>query len=173
MRALRRSGQLTCVLALLAASLLTPVAAAAAPAEPLSAAGQPGDFHATVTLLTGDTVEYTESADGRVSATTPGRNSGLRVYSDPTGYYVVPSEAEPYLASGVLDHELFDVKYLAHNGYGDDRMAELPVIVGYGQTVAGRSAAPATRLPGATKRRDLSSVNAGSLTIAPPLRADS
>jgi subtilisin family serine protease len=81
-----------------------------------------------VTLVTGDRVLLSTSADG-----TP---SGV-VESDGDHYlrrfggdlYVIPVEAEAALAADALDLELFNVTGLVEQGYDDQRSDSLPLIV--------------------------------------------
>ncbi|MFV2113962.1 S8 family serine peptidase [Micromonospora sp. LOL_025] len=127
-------------------------------------------LEATVTLITGHRVRYAEGADGRSSATVisspdgPAATDAFRSYSDPTGVYVIPQSAQDLVARGLLDQELFDVRYLARNGYGDDAAQSMPVIVSYGTGTRARAASPAA-LPGATVRRDLPSVAGAGLSV--------
>jgi hypothetical protein len=120
--------------------------AAPVPGVPAVAAGTTHN----VTLLTGDHVEYIESVGGRprvvvdpaprldgrpvtfttLDRTGPGGASGL---------YVVPSDAEPYLATRTLDRELFNVRQLTQEGLDDAVSSILPLIVTY------RTAAAAAR----------------------------
>ncbi|AWB94020.1 peptidase S8 [Aeromicrobium chenweiae] len=86
-----------------------------------------------VTLLTGDVVTVTDAGGGRRAATVvpaPGREEvtfqTLEVDGD---LQVYPSDAVPYLSSGVLDKELFDVTTLLEDGYAD--RDELPLIVSW------------------------------------------
>ncbi|MFL6073294.1 MAG: S8 family serine peptidase [Mycobacteriales bacterium] len=136
-------------------------AAATVPTQPAA-----GGYSTTITLITGDKVHYTEDAGGRVTATaTPGagrQGHTFRGRSDPHGYYLVPDDAQPYVASGLLDRELFDVRYLAHHGYDDTSMTTLPVIVGYGGQVAPRRFAP---LAGVAATRALPAVHGESVAV--------
>ncbi|RGC65504.1 Subtilisin DY [Micromonospora sp. MW-13] len=144
--------------------------------------GGPGGTSAVITLISGDKVRYTEGPDGRGTATVVGGSTGpnasrsFQAYSDPTGVYVIPQSAQGLVASGVLDRELFDVQYLARNGYGDDKATSTPVIVSYtaGAGTSARAAAspsPAA-LPGAVKRRDLPSVSGAGMAVDKAKAAD-
>jgi subtilisin family serine protease len=141
-------------LAALLASTLT-----ALPAQPASSAGltpgsaapSPGTTTSTMTLVTGDVVTSTvETGRERTVSVRPApRPSGVPVtfstFADGDHFYVIPSDAAPYLASDALDRRLFDLTSLTGlNGVP-------PVIVQY----AGRPAPPtlsrsATALPGTT-----------------------
>jgi subtilisin family serine protease len=146
-----------------------PAAARPAPARvPVRAAA--GGYSATITLITGDRVHYAEDAGGRTTATaTPGagrQGHTFRGSSDATGYYVVPDDAQQYVTSGLLDRELFDVKYLAHHGYGDADTSTLPVIVGYGRQVAERAVPQrAAQLAGVAAARALPAVHGESVAV--------
>lgn len=102
--------------------------AAAAPA-PTPASSGPTN---TVTLLTGDRV--TVGPDGtivRIQRGTGRADVSFTSSQDPTGTYVIPSDAIDLVADGRLDRELFDVRGLAEAGYDAlDRQAA-PVIVTY------------------------------------------
>lgn len=131
---------------------------------PSLAAGKPVD----VTLVTGDRVTYREDSGGRSAAVVtagPGREGvDFHIRSDQDGYYVVPGDAEPDLLAGLVDKRLFDVKYLATNGYADAAVGEVPVIVQYREPAA----APAERarsLPHAGSPLDLPSVNGAGVQV--------
>jgi hypothetical protein len=121
--------------ALLAATATLAVLASGFGAPPSSAAPEPAAKQttaipkaaATITLITGDQVDYRVDAAGRAEADFLGETP-FRGESGPDGVYVIPEAAEPYLASGLLDKELFDVQYLAEHGYADAQRSNLPVI---------------------------------------------
>ncbi|MPZ28164.1 MAG: S8 family serine peptidase [Micromonosporaceae bacterium] len=192
----RRAAALATVLTLTGASLAIPAPATAAPdvpanpapgqtaAQPTPLAGvAPGEHE--ITLLTGDTVLLTVAADGRYQATIgepAPRPDGSPVESfestsEPDGVYVVPSDAQPAIESGLLDRELFNITYLAEHGYTDAESDHLPMIVTYREPVgraSERSAAPddadlarhAEQLPGVTDAVGLSSINGGGAGLA-------
>lgn len=127
-----------------------------------------------ITLITGDEVVYRTSADGSFDATvTIDPDSGTRsvhAFGDSTGVYVIPDQAQPLVTAGVLDRELFDVKYLAEHGYADADTDGLPVIVGYRDAPsAGRQADELARaadtLPAASDPVALHSIDAVALTV--------
>ncbi len=130
---------------------------------PTPAAGA-RDRTATVTLVTGDVVEYVERADGTRSAGVlphAGSVSGFHSYEWGDRFYVVPLEAEPLLHSGRLDRRLFDVRGLVEQGYDDERRDTLPVIVDYAAGSAQlRAAGPPAAPDGAVTRRQLTSLGA-------------
>lgn len=88
-----------------------------------------------MTLVTGDVVGLQVSPDGRQAAwliepATPASRPPA-IYQQDGRVHVVPAEAGPYLASGVLDPRLFDVSYLAGQGYDDASRADLPLQFDY------------------------------------------
>ncbi|MFF4617621.1 S8 family peptidase [Nonomuraea jabiensis] len=149
----------------LAAGLAPLHQAAAAATEP--AETQPA--RVTLTLITGDVVEYAPSQGGAPSiairpaprpdgadvtfATLPGSDGG---------YLVLPSDAAPMVAAGTLDEELFDVETLAR----DRRVEAIPLIVTYpGDPAPATLARSAQSLPAGENVRVLDSVNGAALTV--------
>jgi subtilisin family serine protease len=131
---------------LLAAAALSPTAAAASPAVPAAATtGQ------SVTLITGDVVSLTPAGDGRYAASVrpgPGREHiNFRTIETKDGVRVIPADAVPMLADGRLDMELFDVRHLIDEGYGDANSATLPLIVQSPAGVSAMRVADSTALP--------------------------
>lgn len=108
-----------------------------------------------VTLLTGDRVRLTVAADRtvRLSLTPEVRPNGdspsLDWYTSGDGLYVVPSDAEAHLAAGLLDEKLFDVVYLAANGF-TDTAGGLPLILEHATGAAPATALRAAGLSGDT-----------------------
>ncbi|MGW4408137.1 S8 family serine peptidase [Nonomuraea sp. NPDC004702] len=108
--------------------------------------GQPRSGPAgSVTLLTGDRVVVT----GRSFRVEPGTAREVHFSS---GYrdghlYVVPSDAAPLVAQGVLDERLFDVTQLLAWRYGDADTPDIPLI-----TQSPRGSAPALRGAATTRR---------------------
>jgi subtilisin family serine protease len=133
------------------------VATMATGATPASAA----ETH-ELTLITGDRVQLVRYADGREAVTvTPAERDvpvAFEAYTIDGQNYVVPSDAAP-LIPDLLDRELFNVSKLADYGYHDG----VPVIVDYDSPVIRTLAAPA----GATVTRELPSIDAVAMTIAP------
>jgi subtilisin family serine protease len=125
-----------------------PARVSAASASSPSAAPAPTS---RVTLVTGDVVELSQAAPGRYAAAVhpgPGRERITFHTSEVDGgLRVLPSDAIPYVSSGVLDADLFDVTELIDQGY-DDRFSDtLPLIVrgSPGRAPARVGGAPATR----------------------------
>ncbi len=142
----------------------------------LAAIGGSQDLEATtttkVTLITGDSVTVTHTGSGGYSATIEpaprpnGRPVLTQTLVDDDHVYVLPSDAAELVAAGRLDRQLFDVKYLVENGYGDDTTKHLPVIVQFRKPsreaeLAEQSAA----LPASTRTHTLESVNGASLNV--------
>ncbi|MET7694690.1 S8 family serine peptidase [Streptomyces sp. NPDC005483] len=132
----RRRG-LTALGAVLAALVTTcPAAADATPAFP-PAQGTPSRVLGaprTVTLVTGDKVNVTTTADGHTTATVngpDGQPSDAHVMTQGKAIWVYPDAALPYVASGALDPDLFDVRKLLADGYDDAHSDRLPLIVSY------------------------------------------
>ncbi|MCG5213894.1 S8 family serine peptidase [Streptosporangium soli] len=145
---------------------------AATPAEPVGAepGGQAVTATTTVTLITGDVVEYTPAKDGGVPSfdireaprpdgapvtftTLPDRDGG---------HLVMPSDAAGMIASGALDDELFDVETLA----AEQRTETIPLIVTYaGDPAESAVAKAAAALPAAETTRTLDAVNGAAVTV--------
>ncbi len=127
----------------------------------------------TVTLITGDKVTVTGTADGRTTATVRkpnGAPSAAHIMSVGDDTYVYPDAALPYLASGVLDKRLFNVSELVASGYDDEHSDQLPLIVSYtdAATRARKQLVPA----GARRTRELSSIRGAALTAGHSAAAD-
>ncbi len=76
--------------------------------------------------------------------------------------YVYPDAALPYIASGALDEQLFNVSGLLKDGYDDARSDRLPLIVTYTDAAA-RSRAAKTP-DGARKTLTLSSIQGAAIS---------
>ncbi|WP_338087204.1 S8 family peptidase, partial [Nonomuraea zeae] len=180
-----RKGALLAGSALLLGVLVVPAASAAAqeqePApstaaprrvtDPIALTGLgPGDR--TVTLITGDKVRLSDAGGGKYAvrpepgARPDGTSARLSTLATPKGVYVTPSDAVPAINAGRLDRELFNVTYLAENGYTDDRTKQLPVIVQYPrQRTDAAVAAAAKAIPASEPVLTLESVNASALQV--------
>ncbi|MGW2050275.1 S8 family serine peptidase [Streptomyces sp. NPDC001858] len=187
----RRRGLTAAVAALTVLAATAPAASAdAAPTSPsptATVAAGPATMH-TVTLITGDKVTVTANGnrDAVTSVADPqGRTGGAHIMSVGDDTYVYPDAALPYLASGALDEELFNVTELIADGYDDARTDHLPLIVTYTDAAA-RSRSLKTPV-GASRTLTLSSIQGAaiaakhtraaefwsSLTAAAPARAGS
>ncbi|WP_327028761.1 hypothetical protein OG989_25955 [Micromonospora sp. NBC_01740] len=116
-------------------------AVAGGDADPAPAPASQSDHR--VTLITGDRV--TVSPDGaRVTVTAAPGRAGTRFTSHRAGGHrtVLPEDARPLVAAGLLDRRLFDVTALVRAGYDDARSPGLPLIV------SRRGADPAAGLTG-------------------------
>ncbi|MFJ4847195.1 S8 family serine peptidase [Streptomyces sp. NPDC088733] len=132
------------------------------PAAPAQSNVPPGSH--SVTLITGDVVTTRQSSgkggtvDVRAAAGGPAEAHVMESGGD---LYVFPEAALPYVAAGTLDRRLFNISDLVADGYDDAHRDRLPLIVSYTGSAAGlRATAPA----GATRVRDLSSVQGAALT---------
>ncbi|GAA1108943.1 S8 family serine peptidase [Kribbella jejuensis] len=158
----RRAAALTtaAVLALGAATVI-PSAAAPPPANHV-ATDSAGDS-ATITLITGDVVQVTDAGGGHKAATVrpaAGREGvSFHTVEADGGLRVLPSDAVPYISSGVLDVNLFDVDELIADGYG--AADDLPLIVK--DTPGVRAAA---NLAGTTTTRQLPSIGGRAIEVA-------
>jgi subtilisin family serine protease len=125
-----------------------------------SAAPRPGDplprpeaTHQTITLVTGDVVRLERLAGGRRTATVepgPGRESVTFLQQEVDGALsVIPRDVLPGIVDGRLDPALFDVDELVAQGYTDEQVDTLPLILTYGDDLTA-AAAPAAATLGAT-----------------------
>ncbi|MBM0232994.1 S8 family serine peptidase [Micromonospora sp. STR1_7] len=98
----------------------------------------------------------------------PGATGAVRVATENGDTYVYPDEAMPYLATGRLDKQLFDVTQLVAQGFDDARTSALPLIVT-------RTAAPlrtSTALPGTETVLGLPSVRGEAIRTRRSQAAD-
>ncbi|MFF3786472.1 S8 family serine peptidase [Streptomyces sp. NPDC001933] len=158
--------------ALLAAGLslvlLSAGQTAAAPDTAPDTASAPATFagargaSTTVTLITGDRVTLTDLGGGRKTVTVDrakGATGAVRNETVNGRVTVIPDEARPYLAAGVLDRRLFDVTGLVEQGITGD----LPLIVTHGK---GARAAVAPR--GTKSVRALPSIGGAAVRATEP-----
>jgi subtilisin family serine protease len=119
----------------------------------------------TVTLLTGDVVQLTRTADGKQAATVQPPADRLQISyqsKQVNGHaYVIPSDAVPMLAAGKLDERLFDITQLVADGYDDAHVAATPLIVQYAPARTQAKSTPA--LPGTRRGYTLESINANAV----------
>ncbi|TXK43266.1 S8 family serine peptidase [Nonomuraea sp. C10] len=125
-----------------------------------------------VTLITGDKVQLSRSEAGKYRVeTAPGtRDEGRRVnlftQFTPDGVFVLPDDAVSAVQAGLLDKRLFDVKYLAENGYADDATKRVPVIVQYPEDQAEASLKrSAAAIPASEPTGTLESIHASALDV--------
>ncbi len=174
-----RLGALTTAV-LAAAALVVPVALPTAGAAPAPAgdtgSAQPaagaspvtgaGETH-EVTLLTGDVVILQIAPGGQQSAwiEKPAHPDGTQlspqIYEQDGQVHVVPAEAAPYLKSGALDQNLFNVTLLARQGLSDEAQSSLPLLL---QSRGGPSGALPAVPNGARRVRTLDSIASVSVT---------
>ncbi|MGH3503288.1 MAG: hypothetical protein ACRDQA_20690, partial [Nocardioidaceae bacterium] len=126
-----------------------------------------GEAH-QITLLTGDVVVLHIAPNGQQSAwvQNPGTPQGSRpapqIYQQDGQVHVVPAEAAPYVASGVLDPNLFNLTLLAEQGFDDESSHEVPLLL---QSVGGPRARSMPATPaGSHKVRELDSIATLSVT---------
>jgi subtilisin family serine protease len=136
------------------------------PAPPTPAAPAPataGQDPKKITLITGDVVTYRTAPDGTPDAQVePARRPGgapvfFFSYREKNAYYVYPTDVLARISSGGLDRGLFDVAYLAANGYTDAETQTLPVIV--------QNGAKSAALPATSGTRALPSIGATALRV--------
>ncbi|MGC7094481.1 S8 family serine peptidase [Amycolatopsis lurida] len=90
-----------------------------------------------LTLITGDVVTYTVGADGRSTADidaaeSPGRpEPSFGTMTTQDGFFVYPSDALPFVTTGALDRNLFNLNALAEDGRDDTTSTTIPVIANY------------------------------------------
>lgn len=119
-----------------------------------------------ITLITGDVVTVTDLADGKsVISVEPADKAGggARIVTGNKDTYVIPDQAMPYLASGFLDKDLFNITTLIADGYDDATQNTLPVIVQYSASKT-RSAVPKPTPKGSKQTHVLESINGVALS---------
>jgi subtilisin family serine protease len=128
-----------------------------------------------VTLVTGDVVtvgvEPSGALSAEVTAPAPRLNGRAVVYStvrEHDSLYVYPSDALPPVTEGRLDRRLFDVAYLARNGYADKVSKTLPVIVRYPAAARSDLSRRADELPASARTATLATVNAAAVEVEKP-----
>ncbi|NUT38018.1 MAG: S8 family serine peptidase [Hamadaea sp.] len=116
-----------------------------------------------VTLITGDVVTVTTSADGEQDAVVdrPVHAVGrVRMQEHRGDLYVLPDEAVSLIAANKLDRRLFNVTDLIEMGYDDAHASGVPVIATYAPTKS--KAAPAAPR-GSKLSRALPSIHGAAL----------
>lgn len=124
----------------IAAAIDTPTAESAPPAGP--------EATHLVTLITGDTVQVTDLSDGthavQIDTAIPG--AGVRTYEAGGDLHVLPQSAMPYVATGSLDPDLFNVSLLIRDGYDDASVDATPIIAVLSDEPTARGAGPDLQL---------------------------
>lgn len=127
-----------------------------------------------VTLVTGDRIRLTGSGDGQFTVSVDRiapRPAGEReplidVRSDGDAVYAIPDDVREDIDAGRVDRKLFDLKYLAENGYTDEATAQVPVIVQYPASRSATSVkAAADALPASTPTHQLTSIHGAALAV--------
>ncbi|WP_433254197.1 hypothetical protein ACQPYK_12085 [Streptosporangium sp. CA-135522] len=145
------------VAVLLAGTLgVTPAQGAQASVPQLSAQQPDAGKANGVTLITGDRVVV--AGTGYHVEPGPGRQVGFMRQVRGGHLYVIPSDAGPLIAEGVLDRRLFDVTQLLAWHYGDADRPDIPVI-----TQSSRG--PAPTLQGAQQTRQLADLGMSALRV--------
>ncbi|RJL34513.1 S8 family peptidase [Bailinhaonella thermotolerans] len=142
--------------------------------EPAKAggAGPSAEAPRTVTLVTGDRVRLGRTETGQYTAeveTAPragGRRPVIATQAGPDGLYVIPDDAQAAILAGRVDRELFNAAYLAENGYADDRVTTVPVIVQYPRGRGAAALKAADELPASTPGRPLESIDGAAVKVA-------
>ncbi|MEU6208148.1 hypothetical protein ABZ814_31755, partial [Micromonospora musae] len=165
----RRGYGLTALCTTLALLAPSPALAAAPsteppPGSPATPSNSPAD--PTVTLVTGEKVTATRTADGGLSPEVrdaDGRLTGFTSSRDGADTYVYPHGALPYVAAGLLDKQLFNITELLADGYDDAHLDRLPLIVTY--TDAAARSRTASTPQGARSVRTLDSIQGAALNV--------
>ena len=142
---------------------LSTIPAAADPAAEAAATPTVAGASHTVTLITGDRVTVTDLSDGThtVSVDTAVDGAGVQTYEAGGDLHVLPQAALPYLTTGALDGDLFNVTKLIEFGYDDASVDATPVIVEQSSGVS-TFAAP---LPGLEVQAPLESIGGAAATL--------
>ncbi|MFJ7934398.1 S8 family peptidase [Sporosarcina sp. NPDC096371] len=120
-----------------------------------------------ITLITGDVVTVTDVGDGKNVInieSADGTVGGAQIMTIGENTFVFPTQAMPYLASGLLDENLFNITALIADGYDDGEQSTLPVIVQYAPTKARFEAALPATLAGTERTNVLESIGGVALT---------
>lgn len=141
---------------------------AAPPAAPVAATEAGADGPTTsVTLVTGDTVHLTEHEQGRRSLTfEPGDGrEGVEFHQMEIDgeLHVLPLDALPYVAEGLLDEALFNIDGLLAAGLDDASTDRMPLITTHADGARGVSTMSAVQ--GVEPGVVLASIDARALTV--------
>ncbi|MFI5729818.1 S8 family peptidase [Kribbella sp. NPDC051587] len=134
------------------------------------AAPQPPPTPTSITLITGDRIQVTQSAGKPAKVAFipgPGSRSDAAATTYSAGHtYVVPSAAAAEVASGKLDRSLFDVTTLIAEQRDDAHSATMPVIVHYaGSAATAKTRAKQSAITGAAGSRALTSIGARAAAV--------
>ncbi|MEX0171028.1 S8 family serine peptidase [Streptomyces sp. LMG1-1-1.1] len=150
---------------LLASSLaMLQAPAQAVPSEPTVPA-RPSATH-KVTLVTGDVVTVTTTADGKQIADVDRPDSavgGVKLQEIKGDLFVIPDEAVPLLSTDKLDRRLFNVTDLIEMGYDDAKSSAVPLIATYTQPRS-RAAVEPTAPRGSRLTRKLKGIGGAALS---------
>lgn len=138
--------------------------AQAVPSKPAVPA-KPSATH-KVTLVTGDVVTVTTTADGKQIADVDRPDSavgGVKLQEIKGDLFVIPDEAAPLLGTDKLDRRLFNVTDLIEMGYDDAKSAAMPLIATYAQPKS-RAAVEPTAPRGSKLTRKLKGIRGASLS---------
>ncbi|MET8331888.1 S8 family serine peptidase [Streptomyces sp. NPDC005181] len=165
-----RSGPITLVVVAALALGVMPATAAisadpAGPVQPTAAHQAPGGISThTVTLITGDKVTIGTAADGTAVRSFEGVNgttTGFHRAVIDGSTYVYPDAVLPYVTTGKLDKQLFNVTRLIADGYDDAHTSRLPLIVRY--TAAAARSRTQPKVAGSTVVRRLDSIQGAAV----------
>ncbi|MFG2644944.1 S8 family serine peptidase [Streptomyces sp. NPDC048370] len=138
--------------------------AQAAPSKP-TVTPAPSPTH-KVTLVTGDVVTVTTTADGKQIADVDRPDSavgGVKFQQIKGDLFVIPDEAAPLLGTDRLDRRLFNVTDLIEMGYDDAKSAVVPLIATYAEPKS-RAAAEPTAPRGSKLTRELKGIRGAVLS---------
>jgi subtilisin family serine protease len=123
-----------------------------------------------VTLVTGDIVQVNRRSGKTSVAVDSASGDAFQVYTDADGdTFVVPQRLAPYLRSGSLDRDLFNVTGLIEQGYDDAHTNRLPLIVTYeGQATRSAVASRSAALPASDRSLVLESIDGAAVSVAKP-----
>ncbi|HEX5532297.1 MAG TPA: S8 family serine peptidase [Actinomycetales bacterium] len=119
-----------------------------------------------ITLITGDRVQLTVTADGRQLVTVDPRTRAdgttpeFGQYEEDGHVYLVPTDVAP-LVPEFLDRALFDLTTLSNEGHDDARTSSIPVIV----TLDGDTRTTMRAVPALTPTRRLESADAAAAKV--------
>ena len=153
---------------LLVAGLTSPTTAGAEPPPPLPTAGAAaaGGTPLDLTLITGDKVTVApgpgRAASVQAVERAPRSTGPVRVSVENGDTFVYPGTAMPYLATGQLDKQLFNISELVAQGYDNARSNDLPLVFTGSPGLAAKSARRSA-LPGTTSTLDLPSVGGAAV----------